>query len=154
VTDIFVDDAMHAALRRLGDRDAASLRAGLSDEIKRLADAVRPITRPQGVMFAASADGSAGATAKLLAEWEHHPEPAIVFTGYVTPATPAERLVKSGRATFARWNVHPRLADAVALARSLEAKTVIPAFCDRAQLAGLAAALDPSRVTMDETQAL
>ena len=48
-----------------------------------------------------------------------------------------------------RCNVHPRLADTVALARSIEAKTVIPAFCDRARLPALAAALAPARVTMD-----
>jgi hypothetical protein len=48
-----------------------------------------------------------------------------------------------------RWNVHPRLSDTVALVRSLQAKTVTPAFCDRAQLPALAAALAPARVTMD-----
>jgi hypothetical protein len=35
------------------------------------------------------------------------------------------------------------------LARDLQPKTVIPAFCDRAQLAPLAAAFAPARVTMD-----
>jgi hypothetical protein len=50
-----------------------------------------------------------------------------------------------------RWNVHPRLSDTVALVRMTRAKTAIPAFCDRARLAALAAALAPARVTMDET---
>jgi Cft2 family RNA processing exonuclease len=148
--EIYVDEAMHAALRLLCGSANISLRAGIGGEIGRLADAVKtPIGRARGVMLAASADGTSGATARLLADWDDAPEPAIVFTGYVPPATPAERLIKSGRGQFVRWNVHPRLSDTVALAHEVGAKTVIPAFCDRAQLAGLSAALAPARVTMD-----
>jgi hypothetical protein len=53
-----------------------------------------------------------------------------------------------------RWNVHPRLSDTVALVRATQAKTVIPAFCDRAQLAALAKAFAPARVTMDSNVAI
>jgi hypothetical protein len=77
------------------------------------------------------------------------PDVAILFTGYVNPTTPAERLTKSGRAQTMRWNVHPLLSDTVALVHATLAKTVIPAFCDRAQLTTLGAALAPARVTMD-----
>jgi len=153
-TDIFVDDAMQAALRRLCTSESIALRAGVSEEIKRLADTARPIVDARGVMLAASADGTSGATARLLAQWEHAAEPAIVLTGYVPPGTPADRLVKSGRAQFARWNVHPLVSDTIALARDVRARTVIPAFCDRSQLAGLASALAPAQVTMDERIAL
>ena len=45
--------------------------------------------------------------------------------------------------------MHPRLSDIVALVHAVQAKTVIPAFCDRSELAALAAALAPARVTMD-----
>jgi Cft2 family RNA processing exonuclease len=148
-TDIFVDDAMQAALRRLCQDDGVSVRSGAVDEIKRLAAVSKPIESASGVMFAASADGTSGATARLLAQWEHTAEPAIVFTGYVPPGTPADRLIKSGRAHFLRWNVHPRLSDAVATAHAVQAKTIIPAFCDRSQLAALSAALAPAWVTMD-----
>lgn len=151
--DIYVDDAMRAALRQLS-RDDFSLREGVSDDIKGLAVSAKPIDRAHGVMLAASADGASGATKKLLAQWESTAEPAIVFTGYRAPGTPADRLIKSGRAQFLRWNVHPRLSDTVALVRTVQAKTVIPAFCDRSQLAGLAAALAPARVTMDGPVAL
>ena len=48
-----------------------------------------------------------------------------------------------------RWNVHPLLADTVTLVRTTQAKTVIPAFCDRSKLDALAGALAPARVTMD-----
>jgi hypothetical protein len=47
--------------------------------------------------------------------------------------------------------VHPLLSDTVALVRSVQAKTVIPAFCDRSKLGVLATALAPARVIMDET---
>jgi Cft2 family RNA processing exonuclease len=148
-TDIFVDDAMLAALRRLAGSDSASLRDGVAAEIEKLVAMVQPIEGARGVMLAGAADGSSGATARLLNEWEHQASPAIVFTGYVNPTTPAERLASSGRAQTMRWNVHPRLSDTVALARAVQAQTVIPAFCDRSQLAPLAAALAPAHVTMD-----
>jgi Cft2 family RNA processing exonuclease len=148
-TDIFVDDAMGKALRELAGSANVSLRADAGDDIRRLIDVVKPIDGARGIMLAGSADGTSGATAHLFAEWSNKPEPAIVFTGYVNPTTPADHLVKSGRAQFLRWNVHPRLADTVALVRATQAKTVIPAFCDRSQLAPLAAAFVPARVTMD-----
>jgi Cft2 family RNA processing exonuclease len=147
--DIFVDDSMQNALRRLAESDGIALRPGISDDVKRLADAVKPIVGARGVMLAASADGTSGATARLIPQFEHAPEVTILFTGYVNPDTPAERLTKSGRAQTMRWNVHPLLSDTVSLARAVQAETVVPAFCDRLELSALAAALAPARVTMD-----
>ena len=149
VDEIYVDEAMRKALAQLAGSDDNSLRAALREEIERLAHLVKPIDGARGVMLAASADGASGATAKLLPEFENKPEVTILFTGYVNPGTPAERLTKSGRAHTMRWNVHPRLFDTVELVQSVQAKTVIPAFCDRAYLAKLASALAPARVTMD-----
>jgi Cft2 family RNA processing exonuclease len=148
-TDIFVDDAMGNALHEFADGASISLQDNIGDEIKRLIDTVKPIDGPRGIMLAGSADGTSGATARLFSDWGDKPEPAIVFTGYVNPTTPADHLVKSGRARFLRWNVHPRLTDTAALVRATQAKTVIPAFCDRAQLAPLTAAFAPARVTME-----
>lgn len=147
-TDIFLDDATTKALRQLVS-DNASLRAEADDDMKALMVSAKPIVRPRGIMVAASADGTSGATKQFLEQWEHNTEPAIVFTGYRAPNTPADRLIKSGRAQFLRWNVHPRLSDVVALAQAVKPKTIIAAFCDRAQLFGLAEALAPARVTMD-----
>jgi len=147
--DIFIDDAMRSALARLVSSDSISLRPGVAADVARLAETARPIDRARGVMLAASADGTSGATARLLQDWEQTREPAIIFTGYVPPRTPAQRLTKSGRAQFVRWNVHPRISDVVTLVRAVKPKTIIPAFCDRAHLAGLAQALAPARVTMD-----
>jgi Cft2 family RNA processing exonuclease len=149
ITDIHVDGATQKALWRLGDIDTVSLHDGLGGEIEQLAATVKPIESARGVMIAGSADGTSGETAKLLAAWEGQAEPAILFTGYVNPTTPADRLIKSGRAQAMRWNVHPLLSDTIALVRAIKAQTVIPAFCDRAQLPALAAALTPVRVTMD-----
>jgi hypothetical protein len=149
VSEIYVDAAMRNALRRLGGNDRMSLRTGIREDIERLERLVKPIEGASGIMLAASADGASGATAKLLPEFETTSEVTILFTGYINPDTPAERLTKSGRAQTMRWNVHPRLADTVALVQSAQAKTVIPAFCDRSYLPVLASALVPARVTMD-----
>lgn len=148
-TDIYVDDAMRTALRQLCDGDRDAVRGAAADEIKRLSAAAMPIETARGIMLAASADGSSGATARLLAQWAPMAEPAIVFTGYVPSGTPADRLIKNGRAQFLRWNVHPRLSDIVAVAHAVQARIIVPAFCDRTHLAALAGALAPARVTMD-----
>jgi Cft2 family RNA processing exonuclease len=149
VDEIYTDQAMASEVARLGDGDAASLRDGLGTEIGSLAAALKPIAGARGVMLAASADGTSGATAELLPRFEDLAEVKILFTGYINPTTPADRLMQSGRARRMRWNVHPRLSDTVALARAIKARTVIPAFCDRAALEPLARALAPAHVTMD-----
>lgn len=149
IGDIHIDDAMRTALKHLHGDDRISLQAGLRDEIESLAQIAKPIDGARGIMLAASADGASGASAKLIAQFEDKPEVTILFTGYVNPGTPAERLSRSGRAKTMRWNVHPRLADTIALVQTIQAKTVIPAFCDRAKLEPLATTLAPARVTMD-----
>jgi Cft2 family RNA processing exonuclease len=148
-TDIYVDDAMDRALWQLCTTDTASVRGNVDDDMKALAVTVKPIEAARGVMLAASADGTSGATKQLLQQWASLSEPAMVFTGYRAPDTPADRLIKSGRAEFLRWNVHPRLSDVVTLVQQIKAKTVIPAFCDRSQLPGLAQAFAPAQVTID-----
>jgi Cft2 family RNA processing exonuclease len=127
----------------------ASVRGNVDDDMKALAITAKPIETARGVMLAASADGTSGATKQLLEQWAKLSELVIVFTGYRAPDTPADRLIKSGRAAFLRWNVHPRLSDVAALVQNIKATTVIPAFCDRSQLPGLAQALAPAHVTMD-----
>jgi Cft2 family RNA processing exonuclease len=154
VEDIYIDDAMRKALHHLCNDDRGSLRDGLREEIERLAQIAAPIDGVRGVMLAASADLASGASAKLLPQVEDRADVTILFTGRINPNTSAERLAKSGRARTMRWNVHPRLADIVALVTSVKAKTVIPAFCDRTQLPALTTTLAPARVTMDGPIAL
>jgi Cft2 family RNA processing exonuclease len=143
------DDATRAAVRDLTSTAREWLRDGIEAELGQLAEKALPPGDPTGATFATPATCSEGTAAKLVEQWEHQPTPAIVFTGYIPPGTPADRLVKSGRATFLRWNVHPRLSDTIALARATGAGTVIPAFCDRKFLPALQAVLKPANVTMD-----
>lgn len=146
---IHLDDATRAALRDLTGIARGCVRDGIEPELAQLAANALPPGEPTGATFATPATCDAGAAAKLVEQWEHASHPAIVFTGYIPPGTPADRLVKSGRAKFLRWNVHPRLSDNVALVRATAAATVIPAFCDRKLLPALQAAFKPANVTMD-----
>jgi Cft2 family RNA processing exonuclease len=146
--DVRVDMAMGAALVRYAAGNA-SLRDGVAAELAGLTERVRRIDGPHGIMLATSADGTGGDSALLIRRWESERRPAIVFSGYLTPGTPAERLVKAGRAGGILWNVHPRLADNVALVRAVRARTVVAAFCDPSFLPALSDAMAPARVTMD-----
>lgn len=144
-----IDDAVRSALHGLAATNRASLRGGIATEIARIAETAGAIDGPAGVMLASRADATAGEAAQLVALWENAKDPAIVFTGYVPVGTPAERLVRIGRASYLRWNVHPRLSDNAALVRATRAKTVIPAFCAPGDLAEVARALAPAQVTID-----
>jgi len=151
---IRVDDATRAAMIDLTGLARGYLRDGVEEDLAQLAEAALAAGEPSGATFSTAADGSGGTTAKLIEQWENKPEPAIVFTGYIPPGSPADRLVKSGRAKFLRWNVHPRLTDTIALAQATGAATLIPAFCDRKFLPALQAALKPANVTMDKVLTL
>lgn len=148
------DDATRAAIRDLTGAARNSLRDGTESDLTQLAETALPPGERSGATFSTPADGSAGATAKLIEQWENTSEPAIVFTGYIPPGTPADRLVKSGRAKFLRWSVHPRLSDHITMVRTTGATTVIPAFCDSKFLPALQAALKPANVTMDQVLTL
>lgn len=148
------DDAMVGALDSLVGAGSACLQPGLSGEIAEVRAAARPLDGPKGVTLAAAANGASGAAARLLNEWEDRAEPQFVFTGYLPPGTPAERLVGSGRGRYLRWNIHPRLSDNAALATSVAARTVIPAFGHRRHLAAWQRAFAPARVSLEERVAL
>jgi Cft2 family RNA processing exonuclease len=148
------DDATRNAVHDLTGIARDYLRDGVESDLARLAEAALPPGELSGATFSTPADGSGGTTAKLIEKWENAPHPAIVFTGYITPGSPADRLVKSGRAKFLRWNVHPRLSDNIEQLRATGAATVIPAFCDGKFLPALQAALKPANVTMDKVLTL
>ena len=148
------DDATRAAVIDLTGPARGYLRDGVEEDLAQLAEAALPAGELSGATFSTAADGSGGTTAELIAQWENKPQPAMVFTGYIPPGSPADRLVKSGRAKFLRWNVHPRLTDTIALAQATGAATLIPAFCDAKFLPALQAALKPANVTMDKVLTL
>ena len=140
---------LRAALARMASEQAASLHPDVAPELARIAREAPTLTGPCGLMFTGLADATEGEAARLVATWEREPTPEIVFTGYLPPGTPAERLVSNGRARYLRWNVHPLLSDNAALVRAVGATTVLPAFCGREHLAALGDAFAPARVTMN-----
>jgi Cft2 family RNA processing exonuclease len=147
---IAVDDAVRASLRNLATADRACLQDGIAGEVARLAESCGAIEQPAGVMLAGVADGTSGAAAALLERWQREAHPAIVFSGYLPPGTPAEVLTQSGRARYLRWNVHPRLSDNIQLVRSTGASTVVPAFGDARRHRGTwETAFAPARVQID-----
>jgi glyoxylase-like metal-dependent hydrolase (beta-lactamase superfamily II) len=106
------------------------VRAGAMASMARLEpEHLGAASQPRGVMVAAGADADSGVAEDLAARW-HEAGPAIVLTGYFGKVSTAARLVADGRAEVVRWNVHPRLQDAVALVRAVGADIVLPAFGD------------------------
>ncbi|AMY69318.1 MBL fold metallo-hydrolase [Frigidibacter mobilis] len=94
-----------------------------------------------GVMIAAKPNGDAGLAVDLIARFAQTGEAEIVFTGHLAAGKPAAELVASGRARFARWNVHPRLSGLAALAGHVQPRLAMAAFVEPARAADLAAAL-------------
>jgi glyoxylase-like metal-dependent hydrolase (beta-lactamase superfamily II) len=145
---------VRASLERLAGAERDSLRPGVAGELSRIAREAPPTDGPGGILLAGPANAGEGETARLVAQWERETEPAIVFTGYFPPESPAARLVDSGRGHYVRWNVHPRIADNASLVRSTRAKVVMPAFGDARHLEAWRAAFAPARVTLDREVAL
>lgn len=143
--------AMRNALQGLSAMDSACLRDGVADKLAAIAAAAPDIDGPRGVMLANRADGVSGEAAQLLALWKDRADPAIVFTGYLPPGTPAAELTASGRAHYLRWNVHPRLSDNAALVKATGAATVVPAFGDAKFLAEWQRAFAPARPVLSGT---
>ena len=141
-----LDDAVRQAIGWLGAEHGASAHPEVRAEMTRIARAAPAIDGPRGIILCANADGTGGTSARLLREWEGTAGPEIVFTGYLSAGTPAERLVSSGRAQSMRWNTHPRLSDNVALARAVGAGFVVPAFGDAEHAEAWRAAFAPARV--------
>jgi Cft2 family RNA processing exonuclease len=146
-----IDEAMRTSLTGLCGSAGACLRDGVAGELAAILHDAPAIDEPHGVMLAATADAASGRAAQLVSAWESRSAPAIVFTGYVPPDTPAERLTRSGRASYVRWNVHPRLADNAALVRSTAARQVLPAFGERRHQESWRAAFAPARVIIEGT---
>lgn len=149
-----IGDDLRASLARMATAGRDSLRRGTGEELARIAREAPPIAEPIGLMFTGTGDATGGEAATFIARWESEPHPEILFTGYLPPGTPAQRLTDSGRARYLRWNVHPRLADNVALVRASNANTIVPAFGEPHHLEAWRAAFAPARVVIDREIAL
>ena len=150
----YIDDSVRSALVMLTDAGRECIREDALEALRKLASEAPTIRNCEGVMLASVADATSGEAARLVKQWEAEPEPAIVFTGYVPPGTPAERLTRSGRARYVRWNVHPRLSDNAALVRATRARTVLPAFGEARHIDHWTSAFAPASVVMQGTVAL
>lgn len=140
---------LRASLERMAGAERDSLRPGVADELARIARDAPPIAEPRGILLTGRADASDGEAAGLVARWEGKARPEIVFTGYFPFESPAHRLVGARRASYIRWNAHPRLSDNISLARAVKARTVIPAFGDARFLEPWSGAFAPARVTLE-----
>ena len=140
---------LRASLQRMARDESECLRPGVAEELARIAREAPPASGRRGILLAGRADASEGEAAGLVEDWEKDPERDIVFSGYFAPGSPAQRLMDSGRARYLRWNVHPRLSDNAALARSTGARTVLPAFGDARHLDAWSRAFEPARATLD-----
>ena len=150
-----LDSAMRTAMEMLVGSASECLNPAAAYDLKTIASEAESIgEKPAGVMLAGSADGTSGEAARLIERWESDATPQIVFTGYLPPGTPAERLTRSGRGRYMRWNVHPRLRDNAALVRNTGARAVIPAFGERQHLDAWTAQFAPARVHLQGPVAL
>ena len=142
---------LRAALRDMvATPQAQGVRPHVNDTLARIADEAPALDTISGPALAGAADGGSGESAALLAHWETANDHPIVFTGYLPPGTPAQRLTASGRARYMRWNAHPRLSDNVALVRATGARQVLPAFGDRRHEAAWTRAFAPARIVFGE----
>lgn len=143
---------LRAAMRRMiAAPDAHNLRPAAVATLKRMVSESPTLDEHSGVLLAGASDGSGGESARVIAQWESANGHPIVFTGYMPPGSPAQRLTDSGRARYVRWNVHPRLRDNTALVRSTRARTVLPAFGDRKHRAAWTEAFAPAHIAIEET---
>ncbi|HUF79828.1 MAG TPA: MBL fold metallo-hydrolase [Burkholderiales bacterium] len=140
---------LRASLQRMAALERDSLRPGAAEELARIARDAPAITAPAGILLTGRADAGDGEAGSLAARWEREAQPDIVFTGYFPPGSPAQRLVDAGRGRAIRWNAHPRLADNAALARSVGAQVVLPAFGDARHLDAWRSAFAPARVVIE-----
>ncbi|OGA21770.1 MAG: hypothetical protein A3I02_05475 [Betaproteobacteria bacterium RIFCSPLOWO2_02_FULL_67_26] len=140
---------LRASLERLASAERGSLRPGVATLLARIARDAPPIAEPRGILLTGRADASDGEAADLATRWERQAAPEIVFTGYFPFGTPAHRLVGARRASYIRWNAHPRLEDNLSLVRAVEPRTVMPAFGDARHLAAWSRAFAPARVTIE-----
>jgi hypothetical protein len=144
---------VRSSIASLAAENAACVREDALAALRSIGLEAPTIDGADGIMLASSGDAASGTAAALVSAWEIA-GPAIVFTGYLPPGTPAERLTTTGRARYLRWPVHPRLPDNSRLVKSSAALTVLPAFGDAAHLEAWQAAFSPARVVLKGPVAL
>ncbi len=132
--------------RRIAERLLASGRGEISDAARQRlaavlekAEALGAQSESHGVMIAAAADARDGLASTLAARFAEDGAAQIVFTGHVADGTPGKDLISKGRASFVRWNVHPRASDIRWFADHVRPRMVLPAFAGKPAMDRLAA---------------
>jgi Cft2 family RNA processing exonuclease len=129
--DVAIDEQVRsvAAMLMQSARHSARDEAvpGLARLLKdaRVLDAKSPA---RGVMVAYGGSGDVGVANALIMRWQEAADPTMLFTGHLPAGTTGWRLVDSRRALFQRWNVHPRMADNLALIERVDPRRIVPAF--------------------------
>ena len=129
--DVAIDEQVRSVAVMLTQAARESARPESIPRLERLIREARKLdaeAEPQGVMVSHGGSGDAGVAGALIKRWQDKPDPIILFTGHVASGTTGRRLVESGRALFARWNVHPRVSDNLALIDRVRPRRIIPAF--------------------------
>ena len=140
---------VRGVMSRLADDASVCLLPSAADALRKLVREAPAIREARGVMLAALSGQESGEAARLVEAWCESATPEIVYTGYMPPGSPAQRLTESGRARFMRWNVHPRLSDNINTVRATRARRVIPAFGDARHLETWGRAFAPAQVHVE-----
>ena len=129
--DVAIDEQIRSVAVMLSQTARESARPESIPRLERLIREARKLdgeAEPQGVMVSHGGSGDAGVAGALIKRWQDKRDPIILFTGHVASGTTGRRLVESGRALFARWNVHPRVSDNLVLIDRVKPRRIIPAF--------------------------
>jgi Cft2 family RNA processing exonuclease len=145
---VYLDEENRKVVAALLREEPALIRAEARTDLARLLTESAASPDDAKVVIVSPPTAKSDLAQRLIAT----PAVRVVFTGYTPPGTPAGDLLKTKRAEFLRWNIHPRLRDNAALVRSVGAKQVMPAFgeADKAQSAWKTACA-PARVVLDDS---
>jgi len=129
--DVAIDEQVRSVAAMLTEAARESARPESIPRLQRLLKEARRLdgdSPAQGAMVTHGGTGDVGVSGALIKRWEDDPKVTILFTGHIAAKTTGRRLVDSGRGRFARWNVHPRLTDNLALVERVNPSRLIPAF--------------------------
>lgn len=146
-----IDEDNRRAVAAILEEDPSLIRAEARADLARLT-AVSVAPEMAKAVLVSPATIKSALAQRMIAEQAAGENIRILFTGYTPDGTPAGDLLAGGRASFLRWNIHPRLRDNAALVRALRARQVLPAFGEAAKArAAWEAAFAPAHVLLDES---
>ncbi|MCG8709839.1 MBL fold metallo-hydrolase [Brenneria sp. 4F2] len=119
-----LDESCRQMLECMAEFDDGSLRPGVQDELKRLAQTLPPFSPTMPVLLTGGPDGQSDTAGLLRArpDFSHR----VLFTGHLNQLTRRQR--QAGEIDFCRWNVHPTRHCLQKLAAMLACRTLAPLF--------------------------